>query len=93
MVLWGSVKSINASSELKEINGISYSPKNAHDFDKNTAWIEGNSEYGIGEFIEYCFDFSEMKGYNGELGINQILLANGYKKTIRVGKIIPELNN
>jgi len=76
----GSVKSINASSELKESNGLNYSPENAHDFNKNTAWIEGKSDYGIGEFIEYCFDFSEMKGYNGGLGINRILLANGYKK-------------
>jgi hypothetical protein len=32
----GSVKSINASSELKENSGIKYAPKNAHDFDKNT---------------------------------------------------------
>lgn len=77
----GSVKSIKSSSELKENNGINYSPKNAHDFDKNTAWIEGNSEYGIGEYIEYCFDFSEMKNYNGKLGINKIILANGYKKS------------
>ncbi len=76
----GSVKSIKASSELKENNGINYSPKNAHDFDKNTAWIEGKTDFGIGEFIEYCFDFSEIEGYNGGLGINRILLANGYKK-------------
>lgn len=76
----GSVKSIKASSELKENNGINYSPKNAHDFDKNTAWIEGKSDYGIGEFIEYYFDFSERIGYEGGLGINRILLANGYKK-------------
>lgn len=76
----GSVKLITASSELKENNGISYSPKNAHDFDKNTAWIEGKSDYGIGEFITYTFDFSELITYNGGLGINRILLANGYKK-------------
>ena len=76
----GSVKSIKASSELKENKGINYSPKNAHDFDKNTAWVEGKSDYGIGEFIEYTFDFSEIKEYNGSLGINRILLANGYKK-------------
>ena len=77
----GSVKSINASSELKGSNGINYSAKNAHDFNKDSAWIEGESGYGIGESIEYVFDFSEMKGYNGGLGINRILLANGYKKT------------
>jgi len=73
----GSVTNIIASSELKEQNGITYSPKNIHDFDKNTAWIEGKTDYGIGEFIEYQFDF---KNYNGGLGINKILLANGYKK-------------
>jgi len=76
----GSVKSINASSELKENYGINYSPNNAHDFNKNTAWIEGKPDFGIGEFIEYCFDFREMKGYEGGLGINRISLANGYKK-------------
>ena len=80
----GSVKSIKASSELKENNGINYSPKNAHDFDKNTAWVEGKTDFGIGEFIEYYFDFSEMKEYNGGLGINRILLANGYKKNKQI---------
>jgi len=74
----GSVTNTAASSELKEQNGINYSPKNAHDFDKNTAWIEGKSDYGIGEFIEYQFDF---KDYSGGLGINKILIANGYKKS------------
>ncbi|AUC20616.1 hypothetical protein BTO15_00130 [Polaribacter sejongensis] len=96
----GNVKSIEASSELKENKGINYSPKNIHDFNKNTAWIEGSSEYGIGEFIEYSFNFSEMESYNGELGINKILLANGYKKNIetwennsRVKQLKVYLNN
>jgi hypothetical protein len=82
----GSVKSINSSSELKENNGINYSPKNVHDFNKNTAWIEGKPDFGVGEFIEYCFDFSEVKGYEGGLGINRILLANGYKKNKQIWK-------
>ena len=77
----GSVKDIIASSELETNNGINYSSKNTHDFDENTAWIEGESDYGIGEFIEYHFDFSEIEGYNGGLAINEILLANGYKKS------------
>lgn len=82
----GSVKSIIASSVLKENNEINYAPKNAHDFDKNTAWVEGKPDYGIGEFIEYCFDFSEIEDYNGGLGINRILLANGYKKVLQTWK-------
>jgi len=79
----GSVKSIYASSELQEDSGINYAPKNAHDFNKNTAWVEGKADFGVGEFIAYCFDFSEMEGYNGRLGVNRILLANGYKKNKR----------
>jgi hypothetical protein len=77
----GDVKLISASSELKGSKKISYAPSNAHDFNKNTAWVEGNPDYGIGEFIEYCFDFREVEDYKGTLGINKILLANGYKKS------------
>lgn len=76
----GNVKSIKASSELKENNGINYVSKNAHDFNKNTAWIEGKTGYGIGEFIEYSFNFNKIEEYKSSLGITRILLANGYKK-------------
>ena len=30
---------------MKESNGLNYSPENAHDFNKSTAWIEGKSDY------------------------------------------------
>ena len=80
----GSVKKKKASSELKETNEINYSPTNAHDFNKNTAWIEGNSDYGIGEFIEYSFKFIAIEGYKGELDITQILLVNAYKKNQKI---------
>jgi hypothetical protein len=82
----GTVKSIIASSELNENNGINYSPSNAHDFDKNTAWVEGSPDYGIGEYIEYHFNFDETNNYDGGLGINRILIANGYKKSLETWK-------
>ena len=82
----GFVESINASSELKDSNSINYSAENAHDYNKNTAWVEGNPDYGVGEYIEYVFDFSSVEGYEGTLGINKILLANGYKKSKDVWK-------
>ncbi|RZT00146.1 NADase-type glycan-binding domain-containing protein [Aquimarina brevivitae] len=80
----GSVQVISASSELSENKGITYSAANAHDFDKNTAWIEGKPGYGVGEFIEYHFDFRDLQDYKGGLGITKILLANGYKKNKQV---------
>lgn len=79
----GFVKFITASSELEEYNGITYSPSNAHDFNKNTAWVVRSAGDGIGEYIIYHFDFSEVDNYDGSLGINRILIANGYKKTLK----------
>lgn len=78
----GKVASITASSTLQAANGINYAPANAHDFNKNTAWIEGSPGDGIGEYIEYTFYFSDKEGYNGALGINKLLIANGYKKSV-----------
>lgn len=96
----GAVKTIKASSELKSNNGINYSPNNAHDFNKNTAWIEGKEDYGIGEYIEYYFPFNEKTETKNNLSINQILIANGYKKSkntwknnSRVKQIKVYLNN
>lgn len=82
----GTIKSITSSSELEENNGITYSPINAHDFDKDSSWVEGKPGYGIGEFIEYEFDFSEDIGYNGNLGINKLIIANGYKNNLETWK-------
>ena len=76
----GSVKKITSSSELKQNKGINYSGKNAHDFNEKTAWIEGSQDYGIGEYLEYEFKFNENEKYSGNLGINKIIIANGYKK-------------
>ena len=74
------VKSVKASSELPASGGNTYKAKNAHDFNKNTAWVEGKADYGIGESLTYTFDFARLPRYNGNLGINKILMANGYKK-------------
>jgi hypothetical protein len=75
----GFVSSYTASSVLIPFKNIDYSATKAHDFDINTAWIEGNTDYGIGEFLEYSFDMTTLEGRH-ELGITKIILANGYKK-------------
>ncbi|GAB5401435.1 MAG: hypothetical protein Aureis2KO_30200 [Aureisphaera sp.] len=76
----GSVDTISASSELKGSGAIDYEPGNAHDFDEKTAWVEGVEGNGVGEYIEYQFDFNKAPIYNTNLGINKLIIANGYKK-------------
>ncbi len=80
----GSVHNITASSELKGNGVINYEAGNAHDFDEKTAWVEGVDGNGIGEYIEYEFDFNEDPAYNVNLGINKLIIANGYKKSRQV---------
>lgn len=67
---------IQASSVLKPSKDFDYKAENAHDFDKRTAWVEGVSGYGIGEFLEY-----EFVGGNYETPITKVILINGYVKS------------
>ncbi|MEL6812342.1 MAG: hypothetical protein AAFP76_13510 [Bacteroidota bacterium] len=77
----GDVQSVRASSSLADTKKNSYAAINAHDFDFKTAWVEGVKGYGIGEYLEYRFNFDHMKDYGGTLGINKLIIANGYKKS------------
>lgn len=79
----GTVQKIRASSHLPG-GKFSYTPENAHDFKAETAWVEGVKGDGIGEWIEYDFNFDEMEEYEGTLGVTHLLIANGYKKSERI---------
>ncbi len=67
---------IQSSSFLKPSKETDYKAENAHDFDKRTAWVEGVSGYGIGEYLEY-----EFVGGNYETPITKVILINGYVKS------------
>ncbi|MDH3973310.1 MAG: hypothetical protein OEV42_03425 [Deltaproteobacteria bacterium] len=82
----GYVEEITASSELRSNGSNTYLGKNAHDFEMKTAWVEGKKDYGIGEYVEYKFNFDRYENYDGHLGITKILLANGYKKSKELWK-------
>lgn len=73
------ISAFNSSSDLPAYKDNIYIPDMAHDFNVSTAWIEGKKDYGIGEFLEYAFDMTAVNEHH--LGINKIILANGYKKT------------
>lgn len=61
---------ILASSEL---DSIKYKADNIHDFNLFTGWVEGKSDYGIGEFIEFYFKPNSPR-------VNKLIFYNGYFK-------------
>ena len=67
---------IRASSRLRGQGGNNYYAKNAHDFSYKTAWVEGVSGYGIGEYLLYTFEATHPR-------ITTIKIANGYVKSER----------
>lgn len=82
----GHVHLVDASSELANSGSLTYKASNAHDSNALTAWIEGKSDDGIGEWIEYTFNFDVIPEYKGNLGIDTLLIANGYKKSRKLWK-------
>ncbi len=63
-----------ASSELDSTKTINYSAKSANDLSYKTAWVEGKTNSGIGEYIEYYFE-------NKSPRITSIIISNGYQKS------------
>lgn len=76
----GNVTGFKVSSSLAPVGKISFSANKAHDFDITTAWVEGKPDNGIGEYLEYAIDMTADNA-SKKLGITQIILANGYKKS------------
>lgn len=69
----GAVYESKASSELPSAGKNSYSISNIEDDDIRTAWVEGVSGYGIGEYIEFTFE-------NRAPRATSCRIANGYSK-------------
>lgn len=74
---------VKASSEFKE-NETIFSAGNIHDFNLTTPWIEGKDGYGVGEYIEYTFDLTELSAKDSAFSINSIFVINGYRKSLKV---------
>ena len=65
---------VKSSSSLSSENTTSYIAKNANDLSYKTAWVEGKSDEGIGEYLEYYFK-------NKSPRITKIIISNGYMKS------------
>ena len=83
---------IKSSSNLTEKDKI-YSPDNLYRLKLNLPWVENDSEYGIGEYLEF-----ELAGYHGErlFSANGFYIINGfvsitnqslYEKNTRIKKL------
>jgi hypothetical protein len=70
----GGPKNVEASSHLPNQGSITYGASNAHDLNYKTAWVEGVTGYGVGEFLTYTFDGDSPR-------INEIIVVNGYVKS------------
>ena len=69
---------LSTTSTLNPQGENSYEAKNMDDGNKNTAWIEGKSDYGIGEKI--IITFADATGHSG-IPFDGIELTNGYAKS------------
>src|SRR4030042_4309347 len=70
----GEIQEIKASSTLSSQGSISYNAKNVHDFNIDTAWVEGKEDYGIGEYLEYKFRANSPR-------VTTLYIYNGYMKS------------
>jgi hypothetical protein len=66
--------SVKASSTLHPEKGIVYKAENANDLSYKTAWVEGETDEGIGEYLEYSFK-------NNSPRVTKIIISNGYMKS------------
>lgn len=70
--------SVSASSFLPTQGQHTYVPKNAYDFDIQTAWVEGKEDFGIGESIS--FHFSKFRE---EEPLTAVTIYNGYHRDVK----------
>lgn len=70
---------ISASSSLKSSGGIKYIAENVNDHKNFTAWVEGKTGYGIGEYLLFTYDFLKIE--RPDFQLDQIILQNGYCKS------------
>lgn len=70
----GGPDEVAASSYLKSQSPTIYEPKNVHDLNYKSAWVEGVPGYGIGEFLIYTFEAQSAL-------ITEIIVVNGYVKS------------
>ncbi|MBK1791156.1 NADase-type glycan-binding domain-containing protein [Persicirhabdus sediminis] len=72
---WTTTYKVQASSQLADANGYSYSADNLHtnQGEKSFAWSEGVDGHGIGEVLDFTL--------NKEIELDSVLVENGYTRS------------
>jgi len=73
-----SLEGVRASSTLPPQGKNRYEAKRMHDVNQNTAWVEGDAEYGIGESITWR---SRVEDPELDIPCESLMLMNGYQKS------------
>lgn len=72
------------SSSLPQQGNNNYGPSNANDFDLRTAWVFCGPNKGIGEYIEFRFDFPEgISDTEAREREGEFIIFNGYCKSVK----------
>lgn len=76
-----------ASSVLPSRGDVTYSIENISDLNLNTAWIEGEKDYGIGVSIQFEFHYGDNEKYGSAYQFQGICVVfNGYCKSEKTWK-------
>jgi hypothetical protein len=79
---------IFTSSTLNTQGAVSYIADNMQDDDPTTAWVEGDTEYGIGQYLEITTErlSSKLIIYNGYQKSPKTFIENSRVKSLRVSE-------
>jgi hypothetical protein len=69
----------NVSSSLASKGDNNYTAESLSDDDVRTAWVEGAKGYGIGEFVEFIFNYNAPRA-------TSVTISNGYNKNAATWK-------
>lgn len=70
---------LTASSTLSPQGKNTYGIQNIVDDNPFTAWQEGKTDEGIGQYFEFTYRFDKAAGWEGYC--DQVWIANGYQKS------------
>ena len=80
----GKIGSATTTSTLESNNFSNYKLENIHDLDLKTAWVEGDSNYGIGQAFSFTLSSEEPFNFKNFNGVVEVF--NGYCKSESIWK-------